>query len=307
VLIENKRAVGVTYRRERELTTVRARKLVVVSTGAIGSPLLLRNSNLHLVNDNIGRYLRAHPGAPFEVLLPGDDWDSDRGYQWNVAHFVMDKNNEPLDVLVHASASFPSNTPWVAASVGFFGKAYKDLMRRFRSRAGAFLFELKPAVFGRVVGTVDAPVILYPVVDKTGFLEPKILSDLNAGVRQVAEVYKKMGAIATFPSVESPPDILNQTLTLFVTTSGALHPQGTCRAGKSAKNSVVDTNCMSHDIDGLMICDASVIPNHISSNPNATIMATASRASEFVITNILGKTINPANHVNLDSQEAPTA
>ena len=56
-----------------------------------------------------------------------------------------------------------------------------------------------------------------------------------------------------------------------------------------------------------MVCDASVIPNHISSNPNATIMATASRASEFVITNILGKTINPANHVNLDSQEAPTA
>jgi choline dehydrogenase-like flavoprotein len=306
VEIENKRAVGITYRKERELITARARKLVVVSAGAIGTPLILRSSDVHLTNDNVGRYLRAHPGVPFDALLPGEDWDTDRGYQWNVAHFVMDKKNEPLDVLVHASASFPANTPWVSASVGFFGKSYKDLMRRFRQRAGAFLFELKPAVFGRVVGTVDAPEIIYPVVDKTGVLEPKILSDLVAGVKQVAEVYRQLGAIATFPNVDSPPDILNQTLTLFVTTSGALHPQGTCRAGKSSRNSVVDTNCMSHDIDGLMLCDASVIPNHISSNPNSMIMSIASRASEFVITEILGKTINPNNHVSLNQEPAKT-
>jgi choline dehydrogenase-like flavoprotein len=37
-----------------------------------------------------------------------------------------------------------------------------------------------------------------------------------------------------------------------------------------------------------MCCDASVIPNHISSNPNATIMAIASRASDFVNRQILG-------------------
>ena len=103
-----------------------------------------------------------------------------------------------------------------------------------------------------------------------------------------------MGAITTFPNANDPPDILNQTLTLFVTTSGALHPQGTCRAGASAKNSVVDTNCMSHDIENLMCCDASVIPNHISSNPNAMIMALASRAADFAITSVLGKTIQPA-------------
>ena len=65
-------------------------------------------------------------------------------------------------------------------------------------------------------------------------------------------------------------------------------------AGASAQNSVVDTNCMSHDIENLMCCDASVIPNHISANPNATIMAVASRASEYVITNILGQRLPAA-------------
>jgi len=67
----------------------------------------------------------------------------------------------------------------------------------------------------------------------------------------------------------------------------------------------VDTNCMSHDIDALMCCDASVIPNHISSNPNSMIMSIASRASEFVITDILGKSIQAEYHVNVES--APSA
>jgi choline dehydrogenase-like flavoprotein len=44
-----------------------------------------------------------------------------------------------------------------------------------------------------------------------------------------------------------------------------------------------------------MCCDASVIPNHISANPNATIMALSARAADFVITNVLGKTIKPSS------------
>jgi choline dehydrogenase-like flavoprotein len=299
VLVENNRAVGVTYIKEREAITVRARKLVVLSAGAIGTPLIMRSSGLHHINDNVGRYLRAHPGVPLDVLLPGDDWNSDRGYQWNVAHYTTDENGEPIDVLAFASASFPSNTPWVAASVGFFGKPYKDLMRRFRQRAGAFLFEMKPTSAGRVVGTVEGPEVFYPVVDKSGFLEPKMMDDFIRSVRQVNEIYGQMGAITSFPAADTPPAILKQLLTLFVTTTGAIHSQGTCRAGADPATSVCDTNCMMHGLDGLMCCDASVIPHHISSNPNSLIMALAHRASEFVITQVLGRAIDPTFHVNL--------
>jgi choline dehydrogenase-like flavoprotein len=45
---------------------------------------------------------------------------------------------------------------------------------------------------------------------------------------------------------------------------------------------------MSWDIKNLMINDASVIPNALSSNPNAMIMAVSSRASDYVNHNILG-------------------
>ena len=117
---------------------------------------------------------------------------------------------------------------------------------------------------------------------------------IPTGIKGHLDIFKKMGAIGTYPSADLPPDILNQTLTTFITTSAALHPQGTCRAGGDRASSVVDTNGMSWDIQNLMCCDASVIPNHISANPNATIMAIASRASEYVITNIFGKALSTA-------------
>ncbi len=291
VEIENRRATGVTYRRANgEVVTAKASKLVVAAAGAIGTPLVLIDSGVLDLNPNVGRHLTAHPGIAMDALIPGTDWGSDRGYQWNCMHYVMDENGDPLDVLVHAAAGFPAATPWVAAQFGFYGKPYKDLMRRFRERAGAFLFALKPAVEGRVIGNVGAGAILYPIASRDGILEPKLMSDFLAGVRQVGEIFNEMGAITAFPNPNQPEEQLKQQATLLVTTAGALHPQSTCRAGSGPENSVVDTNCMSHDIENLMVCDASVIPHQISANPNAMIMSIAARAGEFVNREILHAT-----------------
>jgi choline dehydrogenase-like flavoprotein len=199
-----------------------------------------------------------------------------------------------------------ATTMWVASAfqIGLFGQPYKDVMRQWRQRAGAFIFALKPAITGRITGTRANPVILYPIADTTGFLEPKTMNDLIAGITQVAEVYRQIGAFSAFPNPATPLPVLKQQLTLFVTTSGALHPQGTCRAGSSASNSVVDTNCMSWDIKNLMINDASVIPNAISSNPNAMIMAVSSRASDYVNHNILGAKTAPTAPQEMAAMES---
>ena len=303
VEIENRRATGVTYRRGGETFTARANKLVVLAAGAIGTPAILFDSGVHSLNDNVGRYLRAHPGVAMDALVPGTDWNTDRGYQWNCFHYTM-KGEERLDVIHHASAGFPAATPWVAAQVGFFGKPYKDLMRRYRERTGVFLFQLKPNMHGRVIGGTSKPVILYQVADTSGLLEPKTLSDLDAAIRQSAEIFRRMGAIATFPNPNEPTAVFHREITQLVTTAGALHPQSTCRAGIDRANSVVDEDCMSHDVDNLMICDASVIPNHIACNPNSMIMAIGSRCSDFVIAQILGKSVSAGAGLGRQSREA---
>jgi choline dehydrogenase len=304
--ITNGVATGVTYTQNGVTTTANARKLVVLAGGAYGSPLLLRDSGVYAQNPNIGNYLRAHPGIPMEAILPGTNWNQDRGYQWNCFHYLMDDNGEPLDAVIHASAGFSATTPWVASAyrVPAFGTPYKDLMRQWPNRAGAFIFELKPAIYGRILGGVQNPLVYYPIAQTSGLLEPKTLSDLTLAVQQVNQIYLKAGAYTTSPSPNDPAQVVEQGLTLFVTTSGALHGQGTCRAGATQSNSVVDTNCMSWDVKNLMICDASVIPNSLSANPNATIMAIASRCSDFVNTQILGATSAPTAQSEFAARQA---
>jgi choline dehydrogenase-like flavoprotein len=129
VEITNTKATGITYSRNGETVTVNARKLVVLSAGAIGTPLILRDSGVYDLNQIVGNYLRAHPGVPIDALLPSADWGTERGYQWNVHHHVMDGDGNPLDAVVHASAGFPATTPWVAAAfkIGLFEVAVGEL------------------------------------------------------------------------------------------------------------------------------------------------------------------------------------
>src|SRR3989441_1724740 len=164
VEISNSKATGVTYIKDGQTITSNARKLVVVSAGAIGTPLVLRNSGVHLINNNVGKFLRAHPGITMDAFIPGVQWNSDRGYQWNCHHYVMDAAGKPMDALVHASTAFPV-TPWLAANVGTFGKPYKDLMRLYPFRIGVFVFHLKPGFTGKVLGSVEAPFVRYPILN----------------------------------------------------------------------------------------------------------------------------------------------
>ena len=52
---------------------------------------------------------------------------------------------------------------------------------------------------------------------------------------------------------------------------------GTCRMGKDPKKSVVNRELESHEVKGLFICDASILPTSTLVNPQMTIMAFATR------------------------------
>jgi len=302
VVITNGKATGVTYVKDGQTVTANARKLVVLSAGAIGTPLILFNSLVNLINPNVGKYLRAHPGVSVEAFMPGGgSWDSDRGYQWNCYHYAMDAQGQPMDSLCYASASFP-NTSWLAAQVGNFGLPYKNLMRQFPQRLGVWIFFLKPNVYGRVLGFVDAPVVKYPMITVDGVPEPKLLGDGLAAVRQVASVFRNMGAIYTDPNTLTSDALLTQSLTLHLPAAGLFHSQGTCRAGSDRATSVVDSNGMSHDIGNLMCCDASIIPEFISANTNALTMAIGARAADFVNSQILNGPSGPSAAEALEAE-----
>ena len=288
VNITNGKATGVTYTKNGQTITANANKLVVLSAGAIGTPLIMFSSGINLLNVNVGMHLRAHPGMSIEAFMPpGTDWNIDRGYQWNVYNDGMDSHGDPMDTLIYAANSFP-NTSWLSCQVGNYGEPYKTLMRQFRDRLGAWIFLTKPNIEGRVLGRVDTPLVKFGIVAEDGQIEAKSRADMAAALRQTAAIFRRMGAVTLDPNPSTTTAQLVQTISLKVPAAGLFHSQGTARAGADPKNSVVDTNGMSFDVKNLMVCDASIIPHHISANTNALVMAIGARAGNFVNTQILG-------------------
>jgi choline dehydrogenase-like flavoprotein len=62
------------------------------------------------------------------------------------------------------------------------------------------------------------------------------------------------------------------------------HELGGARMGSDPRTSVVDGNCVTHDVRNLYVVDGSVFPSASEKNPTHTIMALAARAAEHIAT-----------------------
>ena len=60
------------------------------------------------------------------------------------------------------------------------------------------------------------------------------------------------------------------------------HPQGTCRMGADPDHSVVGSDGQSHDVPGLYVADASLLPTSIIVNPQITVYALATRIARQI-------------------------
>ena len=77
----------------------------------------------------------------------------------------------------------------------------------------------------------------------------------------------------------------DEELTAFIRDKAnhVYHPVSSCRMGTSSQDSVVNDQLQVHHCHGLRIMDASVFPDQISANTNATVIAMAARAADLIL------------------------
>lgn len=58
---------------------------------------------------------------------------------------------------------------------------------------------------------------------------------------------------------------------------------GTCRFGEDPKTSVLDLNCLTHDIENLYVVDGSFFRSSAAANPTLIIIANALRVGNHLL------------------------
>jgi len=66
------------------------------------------------------------------------------------------------------------------------------------------------------------------------------------------------------------------------TASTVWHPTSTCRMGPG-DGAVVGPDLRVHGIEGLSVCDASVMPTMVSGNTNAPVIMVAEKGSDLIV------------------------
>ena len=305
ILIEKGRAVGVEYIAEgRRLEVARAEREVVLSAGSIGSPHTMMLSGLGPAD-----HLKAH-GIEVLADLPGVGQNlEDHLGPGSMTAWVKD----PDTIFGEVPASFEDAvtefektgggilaTHYLDAGAFFSvnpGEAYPSCQTFFTPGIAEFYradgapdrgrfcmggYPCRPKSRGSVT-LASANPLDPPVIDPNYLAEP---DDLRVAVEHVKWNRSVLNA-KPFESIRegmAAPETDNDgELADFVRQNASTiwHPTSSCRMGNN-ESDVVGPDLLVHGIEGLSICDASVMPTMVSGNTNAPTIMVAEKGADLI-------------------------
>jgi choline dehydrogenase-like flavoprotein len=312
IVLERSRAVAVDYRRHGNDRRARATREVILCGGAINSPQLLMLSGI-----GDGDHLKEF-GIATQVPAKGVGQNLQDHYSTGLFHerrgagpFVAATR---ADLLVRnfARAYIAGTGPATDVPSGFMafiktdpGLPVPDIQLLFRSGpsdAGPWFPGIKPPWRDAFV---CRPILLRPAsrgwlrlrsanpddpmrIQQNFLSAARDLLVLRAGLKLLREVAaqspldpfrgREIGPGAEMRSDGELDDYIRGR------PATAHHPCGTCRMGVD-DSAVVDPELKVRGVDGLRIADASVMPDLVGGNINATVIAIAEKASDLILGN----------------------
>jgi len=308
IVIENGRATGVEYAQPSGASLAHAKREVIVSAGAIGSPQILMLSGIgpaeHLREKGlqvrvelpgVGRNLHDHLFVPLTYRSPtslhrgtaahffggmlkeylfGNGWFGRTVFE--AGAFIKSHDDAPIpDIQVHT-------LPWGYPTPNQDGPDRPDL------DTGHCLTVMPTLIYpksrGAILLTSDRPDAA-PQIDPCFLREPEDLQLLIAAIRKCREIcaHPEMAEHLReelSPGAHRSSDTeLTEEIRLRAMT--VYHPVGTCKMGID-EMAVVDPKLRVRGVDGLRVADASIMPEITGGNTNAPSMMIGERAAALI-------------------------
>ena len=305
IVTEHGRAVGVEILEGGMKTVLRCEREVMVTSGAIGSPRLLllsgigpadelRALGIEVVHDlpGVGRNLQDHLDL-YAIAECSGDFSYD-GYAklhrtiWAGLEYVLFKKGPAASTLFEtggfAFADRQARSPDIQFHLGL-GSGIEAGVPKLRN-PGLTLNStfLRPCSRGTVRLSSADPADA-PLIDPNYWAEPYDRAISLAGLRMARDILRQK-ALEPFLLAERQPGpeaVSEEALIQYAyrTSKTDHHPVGTCKMGTDTL-AVVSPDLKLRGLEGLRVCDASIMPVISSSNTNAPTLMIGEKAADLI-------------------------
>jgi choline dehydrogenase len=314
VLFSGAAATGVEYLRGGSRLTATARREVLLSAGAIGSPQLLELSGigdpellrrlgipLVAARAAVGRGLQDHVCVSYiyrsKVRTLNDELAPFLGKAKAALRYAL-RRDGPLSMSVNQAGAFVRSRPELARPNLhiYFNPASYSTTTSGQSRRllnpdpfPGFLMSFntcRPTSRGSVHLRSPDP-LASPAIVPNSLSTPEDVADVSEGARILRRIAAAKALAGVIDSELLPGEGIRsdtEVLQDFRRRAGSVfHPCGTCAMGPDATSSVVDPRLRVHGVPTLRIVDASVFPAVTSGNINGPTLMVAEKAADLIL------------------------